>query len=246
MSLIQFENMEPIKTTLSYDLFNRILITFCSTDDVPDDSILVGGFKELNEHNFLEQADHSDMNYIYRKFEDGLTYILTSNENDVYIEPIIPDPPVIDEYIPTIDEIRRLKISELSSICNNLITNGVCIDINGTMEHFSYTDEDQVNIKELFDLALQTNVPMYYHSDGNSCKLYTVEQIANLYISAATNKMHHITYYNQLKMYIQSLDDIETISSVEYGHELSGEYLEVYNSAMAQARIGMETLLKAR
>ncbi len=53
--------------------------------------------------------------------------------------------------------------------------------------------KDQTNIKELFDLAIQTNVPMYYHSDGNSCKLYTVKQIIELYTTADMNKMHHIT-----------------------------------------------------
>lgn len=61
---------------------------------------------------------------------------------------------------------------------------------------------------------------------------------------SAMNKMHHITYFNQLKMYIQSLDDIESVSEIEYGYELSGEYLRTYNSAMEQVTIGMKTLLK--
>lgn len=61
------------------------------------------------------------------------------------------------------------------------------------------------------------------------------------------HKMHHITYFNQLKMYIQSITDIESIISIEYGsYELTGEYLDIYDSAMLQAKIGMETFLKAR
>ena len=61
---------------------------------------------------------------------------------------------------------------------------------------------------------------------------------------SAMNKMHHITYFNQLKMYISTLDDCDIINAIEYGVELTGEYLNTYNAAMLQAKTGMETLLK--
>ena len=111
------------------------------------------------------------------------------------------------------------------------------------MEHFSYNEEDQVNIKELFDLAIQTNVPMYYHPDGASCKLYTVEQIVSIYTTNVTNKMHHITYFNQLKLYVNSLKTSEDVETVTYGDELTGDYLKTYNNAMEQASIGLTTFL---
>lgn len=89
MPLIKFKNSEPMNVILSHDLFDRIIITFHSMNEIPDENILVGGFKELNEHNFLEQANHSDMNYIYRKLDNGLSYILTKNKNDVYMNPLL-------------------------------------------------------------------------------------------------------------------------------------------------------------
>lgn len=248
MSLIKFsESTDKIKVELSIDSQGHPILAFFNKDDVPDKSILTNGFMELNEHNLIEQSNFMDMNYIFRKVND-CTYILTRDENDIYIEPEIPisnnNEYITVEHIPTTDEIKRAKISYLSSICNKQIIYGIDISINGDIEHFSYTKEDQTNIKELFDLAMQTNMPMYYHSDGNSCKLYTVEQIIDIYTMSAMNKMHHITYFNQLKMYIQSLDDIESVSEIEYGYELSGEYLRTYNSAMEQVTIGMKTLLK--
>lgn len=245
MSLIKFKNSsDNINVNLSYDPMGRVEITFIE-NNIPNELILLSGFFEINEHNFIVQADFSNMNYLYQKLDD-LTYVLTKDENDIYIEPNISELPVesLLEHFPTIDEIRHIKISSLSSICNKQIINGVDIDIDGVWEHFSYTDEDQTNIKELFDLAIQTNVPLYYHSDGNSCKLYTVDQIVTIYTTAAMNKMHHITYFNQLKMYLQSLDDAENISGIEYGYELTGEYLDTYNAAMEQAKTGMNTLLK--
>lgn len=250
MSLIKFNNSSDnqlLEASLFIDSVGRVKIFFPNKEIIPDQSILLSGFMELNEHNHLEQSDFSNMNYLYKEV-DNTTYILTSDQEDIYKEPeILPSeyPEFVpEEYIPTIDEIRSMKISTLSSICNKMIVNGVDIDIDGESEHFSYSEEDQTNIKELFDLAVQTNVPLYYHSDGNSCKLYTVKQIIDLYTTAAMNKMHQITYFNQLKMYLNTLDDPDVINTIEYGYELSGEYLDTYNAAMAQAKVGMETLLK--
>ena len=57
--------------------------------------------------------------------------------------------------------------------------------------------------------------------------------------------MHHITYFNQLKLYVESLDDKEKVSAISYGDELTGIYLDTYNAAIAQANIGLTTLLGA-
>ena len=55
--------------------------------------------------------------------------------------------------------------------------------------------------------------------------------------------MHHITYFNQLKLYVNTLETIEEVETVNYGDELTGEYLQTYNDAMAQASVGLTTLL---
>ena len=138
------------------------------------------------------------------------------------------------------------KISECSTICNKMITDGIDVKIDGVIEHFSCKEEDQMNIKELFDLSGQTNVPMYYHADGKSCKAYTTEQIISIYATACTNKNHHTTYFNQLRQYINSLKTIEEVNAITYGQELPTMYLEIYNGAMAQAQLVLETLLEKR
>lgn len=179
------------------------------------------------------------------------------NENYKFIKwnPEIPTEGKIDtnksfvailEYAPTIEEVRNSKITNFSNICNSSIINGVDVKIGEDTKHFSYTEEDQVNLKEIFDLAIQTNVPMFYHADGNSCELYTVEDIINIYTSATTNKMHHITYFNQIKMYINSLATVEEVNEIEYGYGLTGEYLQTYNDSMEQAKLVLETLLSKR
>lgn len=154
--------------------------------------------------------------------------------------------PPTEPHKPTLDEAKSIKIAGLSRTCNALITNGVDMEIDGVTEHFSYNDEDQTNIKELFDIVMQTNSPMYYHQNNGGCRLYSAEQIINLYVTEVTNKMHHTTYFNQLKMYIKSLNDIGAVSSVAYGDKLQGIYLETYNNAMLRAKESVETLLRNR
>ena len=210
-------------------------------NDRPSDEILLSGFEVLNEHTFENQSDDYYHGYttLYRDIDENT--VILSNDGSVYVEPEpVPEP---EPYVPTLEEVKTSKIQSLSSTCKQMIINGVDVEIDGTVEHFSYDEEDQVNIKELFDLAMQTKVPLYYHADGESCKLYTVEQIVNIYATNATNKMHHITYFNQLKLYVNTLETNEDVESVNYGDELTGEYLQTYNDAMAQASVGLTTLL---
>lgn len=224
------------------DFINQHVIVINFNNKIPHlDEINGNGFEILNENNDFVQADYRDFTTIYRIYPDTCKIEL-SNDGSVYIEPEkFPDP---EPYIPTLGDIKSQKINELSHVCSQSITGGVSIDIDGTMEQFSYKDEDQVNIKEMFDLAVQTNVPMYYHSDGNSCKLYTVDQIIALYIATTTNKMHHQTYFNQLKLYILNQNNEEEVKDINYGDELTGEYLATYNDAMMQAQELLNVLLK--
>lgn len=197
----------------------------------------------LSREEYEDNWDYSDYTTVYGEIEGGVHF---SNDESVRPE-IIPDTDIeYIPYIPTLNEAKAIKIDELSNICNFMIINGVDINIDGALEHFSYKEEDQVNIKEIFDLAVQTNVPMYYHADGESCKMYTVEQIINLYATATTNKMHHITYYNQLKEYVNDLETVEDVQNVEYGQELFGDYLDTYNDSMYQAQLVLEALLAKR
>ena len=144
----------------------------------------------------------------------------------------------IFEYVPTLDEVKTSKIAELSSACQAAIENGVDIEVDGVTEHFSYkSSEDQSNIKELFDTVATTGLAVFYHCDGGDCKLYTPEQIFNLYGSCALNKTSQETYFNQLRGYIGTLETKEEVTKISFGvTKLTGKYLETYNAAMAQAK----------
>ena len=150
------------------------------------------------------------------------------------------------EYTQTLDEVKAEKINELSAICKNNIETGVTIEIDGVDETFSYGIEsgDQGNIDDIFSLAVSTGLSQPYHSNGGSCKLYTVAQITELYIACKMLKTKETTYFNQMKQYINTLEDTATIKAITYGDELTGVYLENYNAMMAQSQEIIQALAK--
>lgn len=129
-------------------------------------------------------------------------------------------------------EAIKTKLAEISSACNVAIETGV--DYNE--EHFSYTLDDQNNLNALVTLAQQTQMDQPYHADGKTCRMYTIAEIIGIYVAEQTNLVHNQTYHNQLKLYVQSLTSVEDINAVQYGNELTGEYLATYQMIMTNAQ----------
>ena len=112
----------------------------------PSNDILLSGFEVLNENTFENQSDDYYHGYttLYRDIDENT--VILSNDGSVYVEPEpVPEP---EPYVPTLEEVKTSKIQSLSSTCKQMIINGVDVEIDGTVEHFSYDEEDQVNIKE--------------------------------------------------------------------------------------------------
>ena len=140
-----------------------------------------------------------------------------------------------------IQKLKEEKIKELSNICENNIVNG--IEYNG--EHFAYELADQNNLYNSVQLSLGTNLPVPYHATGNLCRLYSTEELVAIYAAQETNLTHNMTYYNQLKHYVEELMTEDEIKAIYYGQELTGEYLDNYNAMMNQANIILQTFLGA-
>lgn len=223
---------------------NVIKISFL--EKIPEESILLSGFEILNENNNKNMTgDYYYLyNTIYREIDENT--IMLSNDGSIYKKTEISDDINIMPYIPTLEEIKEMKLLELSTICNNNIINGIDVEIDGILEHFSYKDEDQINIKELFDIASQTGSNVYYHSDENALKSYTANQMISIYMTETINKFHNIIYFNQLKTYISTLDAVDSVNIIVYGQSLTGKYLDTYNVAMLQVKENLESLLMNR
>lgn len=136
------------------------------------------------------------------------------------------------------------KSEELSRKCQETIFFGQDIELlDGSTEHFEFKDQDQSNIKQLWD-AIKDGATAYpYQSDTGSCKIYPAADIAKIYVTMSTTITSNITYYHQLKDYVNSLESVKEIEDVMWGQELTGEYLEHYNAMMAEANTQMQNIM---
>lgn len=242
MEIIRFKNNNNIYLA-DIKKISKNVIQVNFTNTVPDDYL--NGFEQLGLYNGVVEGDYLGYTTLYRLYDDNPSMIELSCDGSIYIPPVIPDPlPPEPPYVPTLEEVKVQKISELSGLCKNMIEAGVTVMIDGQEEHFPYSAlDDQSNIKEIYDSVLESKLPMYYHSTGNGCKLYSVAQIVQIYVACATNKAAQETYFNQMREYIKELDTTEEVESIIYGTELTGEYLETYNNALKQAKKIMITIL---
>ena len=147
-----------------------------------------------------------------------LSESIDKNEEIIIEQPI--EESVKEETIPdiTIDFIKSSKIAEMSSICGRTIEAGVDVNLsNGEIKHFSYTTQDQLNLITLSAMIESGETALPYHADGELCRFYSVEDINSIIDIATKHKTYHITYFNSLKAYINSLNSIEDISNIFYG-----------------------------
>lgn len=140
--------------------------------------------------------------------------------------------------IDNLIQAKNIKISELTETCQNIILNG--IDYNG--KHYTYNYSDQNNISNLVQMAKTTGMDVPYHADGELCHLYSPADIYAIYITEEMNVTQNTTYLNQLKAYINTLKDIDSVNNIAYGQELTGEYLKNLNNIMEHSQKIIEVL----
>lgn len=228
---------------------NLFTITF---DENVDMSSLLEDMSIFDSIQILTRGDvvcakYDGYNTVYKQDNYRVTL---SNDKSVYEEPHpTPDPEPLPEPEPepepelTLEEVKKEKIAQLSSTCEQCIYNGVTMEIDGETKHFSYKSEDQVNLGNALQLAQVTGLDVPYHADGDNCKLYTPEQIVELYVQQMTNLTHNQTYFNQLRMYVETLEEKGDVENVIYGQDLTEKYLDKYTEIMTQAGVLIKAYL---
>lgn len=156
------------------------------------------------------------------------TISVINNSDDTNEEYILKLVVFISEEI-SLTNAKTQKINELSEACEQTIINGVQIDD----KHYSMALTDQLNLESLKTTIMAGATAVPYHSDGENCSLHSSADFLRIYNVCAAHKISQTTYFNQLKQYIESLNNVNDINAVTYGQELTGEYLDNYNVIMA-------------
>lgn len=141
--------------------------------------------------------------------------------------------------------IKKAKLTEISAACNAEIIAGIDVKFDESSQavHFNLSIEDQSNINNLFRVVELGGTEYPYQADGGVCRIYTAQEIAQIYLAAQTLITTQTTYHNTLKAYVQSLTDADDIEAVQYGMELPEEYAQEMNSKLAVAQHQMQEIV---
>ena len=152
--------------------------------------------------------------------------------------------PVVDFESMSVFDYKEYLLNKVNVACQNDIYAGQEIEINGEPKLFTFKLEDQNNLKVLFDIvsAFPEIQHMPYHASTESCEMFSREDIITVYLTLLIRLTKITTYCNQFNMYIKSIDDKDTLMGINYGDELTGEYLENYNTIIAQSMESMQSL----
>ena len=165
-------------------------------------------------------VDEETYNILYAAVESGEEITVEEETQEVETETI-----VIPEEATTLEYVMSAKITEMSAYCNSAIVYGFDVVLSdGETHHFSLSTQDQLNLITLSSMIASGEEYVPYHADGEQCKYYSAADITTISTQATVYKTYHTSYYNSLKLYIESLSDIETISAVQYGMEIPAEY----------------------
>lgn len=171
----------------------------------------------------ISVVDESEYQQLFEAIDAGEEISNVTNDEDTYYQ---EDDNVVDsDSIITLDYLKTQKIKEMSYYCNQAIVNGFDVELSdGRTHHFSLTVQDQLNLITLSSLAASgvDNIP--YHADGELCEFFSVNDIQMIVKAATELKTYHTTYYNSLKLFIQSLGDRDDVANVIYGANIPDEY----------------------
>lgn len=172
---------------------------------------------------------------VYR--DEGKTVYL-SNDGSVYVAPETPEGPgePQEPYVPTLDELRLSKKREVSAACEQIIYAGINVTLSdGSVEHYSLTIEDQLNLFGKLNQISAGAQQLEYHADGQPCRYYTVADMQTIVQAAMWHVSYHTTYCNAINMWIAGCKTSEEVQEIFYGADVPSKYQsEVLQSYLDQ------------
>ena len=107
------------------------------------------------------------------------------------------------------------------------IQNGVDVTLSdGTIEHFTLTDHDQTSLMGLQAKVAQgeTKIPWHTSDVNEPCKYYSNTDMALITETAMQAVTFAVTYFRDLRIYINSMEDSTSVQNVTYGMIIPKEY----------------------
>ena len=213
-NILFVDSNTPIKVEIEATSPNTIQI-------ITNSPVNTSGFQLVTDTGDV-YGEYEDYTTLYKELDDGF---ILSNDGSTYVE---PEPiPVPEPYEPTLEEIKEQKIAEMNFEQQRVIKAGINVTLSeGITEHFTLKDQDQISLMGLQTLAAQGTEKIPWHESNNAehCKYYSAEDMNKITSAALSFISFQVTYFRDLRIYINSMQDKESIQEVEYGMYIPEEY----------------------
>lgn len=117
--------------------------------------------------------------------------------------------------------VKQAKISELSSICEQTIFEGLDIETTLGVEHFSLEISDQLEIINQYNNVLNGAKEIPYHSDDKPCRMFSAEEMITVATKSSEYVLYNRTYFNYIKETVKRCTTVEEVNNVNWGMALS-------------------------
>lgn len=176
---------------------------------------------------------YEDYTTLYRTLENGFQL---SDDGSVYVEPE-PEPEP-EPYEPTLEEVQEAKVAEMNATQQTIVAQGCEVELSdGTKESFTLTTNDQLSLNALSVKSLEGMETLPWHPADETvpCKFYSEEDMKKITDACVSWVTYHVTYFRDLRIYIRSLEDKESVQDITYGTVIPEEYQsEVLKAILAQ------------
>lgn len=135
----------------------------------------------------------------------------------------------------SLEELKNHMLQTFSEECTRLIYDGQEVETSKGKYQFSFNHNDQINLKEVFDLAYMSGLNMPYHADKVDCTMWTALDIIKIYGSNVSMKTYHTTYCNLLNNICRAATSKEEIYVLYYGMKLPDEQNKILSDIMNDA-----------
>ena len=171
-------------------------------------------------------------------YEDLIIPTVTASENYVFDgwSPTIPSSGYVDSnktftamftYVEPLESVKQRKIDEMNQVQQQTIENGFNATLtDGTVEHFTLTGHDQTS---LLGLAGQVQagieqIPWHTSDHDEPCKYYSNADMKIITDMATIFVTFEVTWFRDLRIYINSLQTKEEVEAITYGIIIPDEY----------------------
>ena len=207
-----------------YDLTGKIMAVYYGETEGPQGIPYM--FVDIPEGESIVKVDLSDPKNPVAVLSGENKTDLTKIQEELKRITTKVDESIPDKKIPdTLEEIKAAKKQEIGQACDKIIYYGMDVTLtNGSTEHFSLTDHDQLNLfGKQVQLAAGTD-QLEYHSDGQACRYYSAKDMQLITSAAMAYVSYHTTYCNAVNMWIAGCETADEIQQIYYGADVPETY----------------------